>query len=122
MSHNEDTFIVLDLLPPTLLLGGGQNPNYIKSTLEYSNKMCKSAFENSVLFKTKRGGDVTFGTSCLYYLVILSKPCQIILLDETRLHHRSSKARTPEAEDFKFPITLTSQLQNDISTILNLFL
>lgn len=112
MSHNRVNLQLSRLTPP----------NYIKSTLDYPKKICQSTFHLKTLCHSKWGGSVSdyWDTLFIGYLVILSKPCQIILLDETRLHHRSSKARTPVAEDFKFSITLTSQLQNGISTIIHI--
>lgn len=57
MSHDMGTFIVLDLTPINPCFGVGVKPQVMsKSTLDYTGKMCQSAFENSEYFKSYGGG------------------------------------------------------------------
>lgn len=41
--YNWRTFKVFDLPPTTYILGWEQNPNYVKSTLDYPNNMYQNA-------------------------------------------------------------------------------
>lgn len=40
--------------------GGGDYPNYVKNTLDYSNHMCWISFENSESFKNYGGGKASW--------------------------------------------------------------